>query len=191
MALPIEKLVTEAQARLEEAGAIDMEAWVRRYPEHAGELRPLLQTMLQLHKEKQWIAAEERSRAFASDLFLEVFPSTSGASADATVGHLFRRVSEEGLATRLPREAVEKLSLDTTPVEQLDNPTLKQIATRIAIRFDELLKEVKRLRGLERLWSSGTAPVMTRHKEQSSTEEHQALIEKVKRHSRKGSKEKE
>lgn len=183
MARPIEEVVREAQIRLEKAGVLNVDAWAARYPQYAVELRPLLETMLELHQERLWHQAEEQSRAYARGLFREL------GAAPATLGHLFTRAQQEGVSTRLPGEAVKRLAQEETPVAHLDNLTLKQIASRIAVRFDELLKEVKRLRSLERLWSAGATPVMTRHSEESSANEQQELLERVKNHARKGNQE--
>ena len=179
MSRPIEEVVAEAQVRLERAGTLDIEAYVRLYPEHATELRALLETMQVVHREKQWQVIEQKTGAFASNLFAQL-----GATSP-TVGELFSRASAEGIAPSLPPTAVEALSKDQTPVDRLDNSAIKELAGKIAVRVDHLLKEVKRLRSLERLWSASAAPIMTRHKEESSQEEQQALLDKVKQHVRK------
>jgi hypothetical protein len=179
----IEQVIAEAQAALEGAGSLDVAEWQRRYPEHA-ELGSLLETMLLLHREKRWQEVEEATRAYAVNLLPDL--SASAAQAEPTLADLVARAAAEGVVPSLPGSVVQQLAQERTPVSRLDNRFIKELATRVAVRFDELLKEIRRLRSLELLWSADTLPVMTRRKEQSSAEEERALLERVKQGSRKG-----
>ncbi len=196
MTRPIEAVVAEAQQRLQQTGRLDIAAFVAAYPEHAEELRELLPVMLTLHQEKQWQEAEAASRAFAVGLFDQLAEQSSAAApagvepaspAQKTLGALFARqreearlsLEEQARMTGLPVEALKKLSEDDTPITKLDNATVKRIASRVAAPFAALLKEVRRLASLESLSGSGPAMVFTRDRETSTTEEQQALLEKV------------
>jgi transcriptional regulator with XRE-family HTH domain len=188
MTRPIETVVAEAQRRLESTGRLDIAAFASAYPEHADELREILPVMLTLHEEKRWKQAEERSRAFAVGLFAQL----AEQPAQETVGALFAREREEaGLTLEeqakrsgLPVQALELLTRDQTPVNRLDNATIKQLATKAGASFASLLKEVRRLVSLENLGMSGQA-VFTRDKETSTDEERAELLKKVREAARK------
>ncbi|MFZ5827344.1 MAG: hypothetical protein ACOY94_23845 [Bacillota bacterium] len=185
MIRPIEAVVAEAQQKLEATGRLDIAAFASAYPEHAEELREILPVMLTLHEEKHWQQAEQRSRAFAMGLFAQL-------SGQETVGALFARErSEAGLSLEeqarrsgLPVEALEQLSAEPTPVTNLDNATIKQMAGRVGASFATLLKEVRRLVSLENLSTSGQA-VFTRDREESSDQEREELLKKVREAARK------
>lgn len=188
MTRPIEAVVAEAQQRLEATGRLDIAAFASAYPEHAEELREILPVMLTLHEEKRWQRAEQRSRAFALDLFAQL----AEQPAQETLGELFARerretglsLEEQARRSGLPVRALEQLSEDQTPFTDLDNATIKQMAGRIDASFAALIKEVRRLVSLENLSTSSQA-VFTRDRESSSDQEREELLKKVREAARK------
>ena len=179
---PIEAVVAEAQQKLEATGRLDVAAFASAYPEHAEELREILPVMLTLHEERRWQQAERRSRAFAMGLFAQL----ADQPARETVGALFARertqtglsLEEQARRSGLPVEALEQLSAEQTPVTNLDNATIKQMAGRVGASFAALLNEVRRLVSLENLSTSGQV-VFTRDREASTDQEREELLKKV------------
>jgi transcriptional regulator with XRE-family HTH domain len=192
MTRPIEAVLAEAQERLNATGRLDVTAFVSAYPEHAHELRELLPVMLRLHQEKRWQAAEAQSRAFALSLF-PALTAPAPAAGEETLGSLLHRArTEAGLTLEeqarqlgIPVQALERLSEDPTPLSALDNATIKQLATKVAAPFANLVKEIRRLASLEQLSRMQAGPVFTRDKETSTTAEQEALREQVRRSARK------
>lgn len=191
MTRPIEAVVAEAQQRLEKTGRLDVAAYIAAYPEHAAELQEVLPVVLTLHEEKRWVAAREASRSFALGLFAQLAAPAEEQAPD-TVGALFAQERESGLSleeqsrlTGLPVQALEQLAHDVTPVGNLDNPAIKQLAARVAAPFAALAKEIKRLKSLATLSGLEGGMVFTRDKETSSPEEQQALRDKVRKATRK------
>lgn len=189
MTRPIEAVVAEAQRRLESTGRLDVGAYVEAYPEHAAELQEVLPAMLILHQEKRWHRAEQESKAFAVSLFAEL-----AAPAEAgTVGDLFAReqadsglsLEEHARRTGIPTSALKALTQDQTPINDLDNAGIKQLAARVAAPFAAVLKEFRRMISLDSLSGMQAGTVFTRDKETSSDEEQQALRDKVRKAARK------
>lgn len=189
MSRPIEAVAAEAQKRLETSGRLDIAAIVAAYPEHAQELKEILPVMLLLHQEKRWQEAEARSRAHAVGLFSQL----AQAPATTTVGNLFEReraeaglsLEEQARRSGLPASALQALRRENTPVSNLDNATIKQIAARVAAPFAALVKEVRRLASLESLTNMQAGPVFTRDRETSTADEQEALRQKVRQYTRK------
>jgi hypothetical protein len=185
MTRPIEAVVAEAQQRLESTGRLEVTAYVSAYPEHATELSELLPIMLTLHQEKRWKAAEEASRTFAMSLFAEL--SAPAQTREATLGDLFTleraeaglSLEEQARRSGLPATSLESISRDVTPLAGLDNAGIKQVAARAAAPFAALVKEVRRLTSLLSLDSMQGGAVFTRDKETSTTDELQALRDRV------------
>lgn len=184
MTRPIEAVVAEAQERLQRDGRLDVKAFAAAHPEYRTELEELLPVMLQLEQERRWRRAEAQSRSFAHGLFRQLAP----AARPTSVGELFRREqAEAGLTPEeqarrsgLPVDAIRRLSQEETPVEQLDNAAIRQLASRVAAPFTALLKEIRRLTSLDALTrSSGPAAVFTRDRETSSDAEREALRKRV------------
>lgn len=194
MTRPIEAVLAEAQRRLESTGRLDTAAFVAAYPEHAEELQELLPIMLRVQHEKRWQQAEQQSRAFAAGLFAQLAEQRAEAPVTApTLGALFQREREEaGLSLEeqsrrsgLPVRTLEQLTRDATPVSQLDNLTIKQVANKVAAPFSALIKEIRRLTSLESLSGSDAGLVFTRDSETSTDEERKALLDKVRDAARK------
>lgn len=187
MTRPIEAVVAEALKRLETSGRLDMRAYLSAYPEHAEELKELLPTLLELHQEKRWQKAEAESRAFAVSLFAELAPQAAAAPAEGSLGELLAReraevglsLEEQARRAGLSAQALEQLEQEPTPVDSLDNATIKQLATKVAVPFANLAREVRRLLSLQALSGASGQAVFTRDKETSSADEKAALMDKV------------
>lgn len=189
MTRPIEAVVAEAHERLRRDGRLDVKAFAAAHPEYRTELEELLPVMLQLDQESRWQRAEVESRSFAQGLFRQLAP----AARPTSVGDLFRwEQAEAGLTPEeqarrsgLPVDAIRQLTQEETPVEQLDNVTIRQLAARVAAPFTALLKEIRRLTSLDALSrSSGPAAVFTRDRKTSSDAEREALRKQVRDASR-------
>lgn len=187
MSRPIEAVVAEAQERLERSGQLDLSAFLRDYPEHEAELKEILPTMLTLHHERRWQRAEAESQTFAVGLFAEL------QEQPATLGNLFARertvagltLEEQARRSGLPATSLEALSEDRTPIEALDNATIKGLSARVAAPFAALVKEVRRLLSVESLTGMTPGAVFTRHGETSTAEEQQELLDQVRQAARK------
>jgi len=187
MTRPIETVVAEALKRLETSGRLDLSAYVAAYPEHAEELKELLPTLLELHQEKRWQKAEAESRAFALSLFAELAPQAAPAPAEGSLGALLAReraevglsLEEQARRAGLSPQALEQLEQETTPVDSLDNAAIKQLATKVAVPFANLAREIRRLLSLQALSGASGQAVLTRDRETSTQSEKEALMEKV------------
>jgi hypothetical protein len=198
MTKPIERVLAEAEERLRLTGQLDREAILSAYPEHESELPALLETMELLHQEKAWLQAESRSRAHALSLFQALTsPATEAAQPGApeTVADLFAQdraesglnLAQQANRSGLPEEALRRLAEAQTPLEALkSNAAIKALAEQVRAPFAALAKEVRRLLSIQSLTSGQAGAVFTRHAEASSEEEHQALLEKVRREARRG-----
>lgn len=187
MTRPIESVLAEALQRLEASGRLEVSAYVSAYPEHAEELRSLLPVLMTLHAERRWQRAEADSRAFALNLIAELAPQPE------TVSTLFTRerdaaglsLEQQSIRSGLPVRALEELAHDTTPVQNLDNAVIKQLAAQVSAPFAALAKEVRRLLSLESLSGAGPQAVFTRNQATSTEEEQKALLDQVREASRK------
>jgi hypothetical protein len=182
MTRPIEAVIADAQRWLERSGRLNVADFTAAYPDYAAELEEILPVMLTLHRERRWQKVEAESRASAIGLFAVLRSQPEGAGE--TVGSLLVKSREEvGLSLeeqahhlRLPVGALEQLSLDQTPLKGLDNSTIRNLAARFSASFATLAMELRRLASVQSL-SGG--PLFTRDRETSSSEEEQALRDKV------------
>lgn len=182
MTRPIEAVIADAQRRLERSGRLDVADYTVAYPEHAAELEGILPVMLTLYREKRWLKVEADSRTSAVGLFATL--RSQPADTGETVGSiLVKNRQEVGLSLeeqahhlRLPVAALEQLSIDQTPLKGLDNNTIRNLAARVSASFATLATELRRLVSVQTL---SRGPLFTRDRESSSSEEEQALRDKV------------
>jgi hypothetical protein len=195
MTQSLEQILAQAEAELRRTGTLNRQALLSAHPAEAAELAPLLETMLLLHEEKTWQRVERRSRSAAQSLFAAL---TAPASEVATVGALFAQdrsesglsVAEQASRSGLPEEALRRLDQVQTPLEALQsNTAIKALAEQVKAPFAALAKEIRRLLSIQSL-SSGApgSAVFTRNAETSSSEEQQALLEKIRQEARRGKK---
>lgn len=192
MTQSLEQILAEAEAELRRTGRLNREALLAAHPAEAAELDPLLQSMLLLHEEATWQRVERRSQATAKSLFAAL----SAPAEPNTVGALFAQdraesglsVAEQASRAGLPEEALRHLAEAQTPLEALQsNAAIKSLAEQVRAPFAALAKEVRRLLSIQSL--GGTGAVFTRNAETSSSEEHEALLEKIRQEARRGQKE--
>lgn len=193
MTQSLEQILAEAEAELRRTGGLNRGALLSAHPQEATELAPLLETMLLLHEERAWQRVESRSRSAAHALF-----ATLTAPADsATVGALFAQdrseaglsVAEQASRSGLPEEALHRLDQVETPLDSLQsNAAIKSLAEQVKAPFAALAKEIRRLLSIQSLSGGAPGAVFTRNAETSSSEEHEALLEKIRQEARRGKK---
>lgn len=193
MTQSLEQILAEAEAELRRTGGLNRDALLSAHPQEATELAPLLETMLLLLEERAWQRAESRSRSVAQSLFATL----SAPAESATVGALFAQdrseaglsVAEQASRSGLPEEALRRLDQVQTPLETLQsNAAIKSLAEQVKAPFAALAKEIRRLLSIQSLTGGAPGAVFTRNAETSSSEEHEALLEKIRQEARRGKK---
>lgn len=194
MTQSLEQILAEAEAELRRTGGLNRDALLSAHPQEATELAPLLETMLLLHEEKAWQRVESRSRSAAHALFASL---SAPAPDAATVGALFAQdrseaglsVAEQANRSGLPEEALRRLDQVQTPLDSLQsNAAIKSLAEQVKAPFAALAKEIRRLLSIQSLTGGAPGAVFTRNAETSSSEEHEALLEKIRQEARRGKK---